>query len=208
VTLIQTMQRRPAVTTPDATLRSAAKEMASQRTALLPVISKGKLIGTLSAMDVTARSVGGGLDPDRRTVRAVMRPDPPTCRPEDTVDQVYGQMRRLRQSVLPVISKGRLIGTLSAMDVTARSVGGGLDPDRRTVRAVMRPDPPTCRPEDTVDQVYGQMRRLRQSVLPVIEANGELVGLVDLFDIEAAGDDGKVAGPEPDMVKRVRGEAH
>lgn len=143
MTLIQTMQRRPAVTTPEATLRSAAKEMASQRTALLPVISKGKLVGTLSAMDVTARSVGGGLDPDRRTVRAVMRPDPPTCRPEDTVDQVYGQMRRLRQSVLPVI-----------------------------------------------------------------EANGELVGLVDLFDIEAAEDAGHVAGPEPDMVKRVRGAAH
>jgi len=140
VTLIQTMQRHPAVTTPEATLRSAAKEMASQRAALLPVISKGKLVGTLSAMDVTARSVGGGLNPDRRTVRAVMRPDPPACRP--------------------------------------------------------------------VDQVYGQMRRLRQSVLPVIEANGELVGLVDLFDIEAAEDPGKVAGPEPDMVKRVRGEAH
>ncbi|WP_295886147.1 CBS domain-containing protein [uncultured Thiohalocapsa sp.] len=143
MTLIQTIQRRPPVTTPDTTLRSAAKEMASHRSTLLPVVARGKLVGTLSALDITARSVGGGLDPDRRTVRAVMRPDPPTCRPEDAVSAVREQMRALRQSVLPVI-----------------------------------------------------------------EANGELIGLVDLFDIEAAGDAGRVAGPEPEMVKRVRGEAH
>jgi CBS domain-containing protein len=143
VTLIQTIQRRPPVTTPDTALRSAAKVMASHRSTLLPVVVRGKLVGTLSALDITARSVGGGLDPDRRTVRAVMRPDPPTCRPEDAVSAVREQMRALRQSVLPAI-----------------------------------------------------------------EANGELIGLVDLFDIEAAGDAGRVAGPEPEMVKRVRGEAH
>ncbi|WP_296898777.1 CBS domain-containing protein [Thiohalocapsa sp.] len=143
MTLIQTMQRRPASTTPEATLRSAAKQMASHHCALLPVIARG-----------------------------------------------------------------RLVGTLSALETTARRVGSRMDPDRRTVRAVMRPDPPTCRPEDTVAQVCEQMRALRQPVLPVIEANGELVGLVDLFDIEAAGAAGSVAGPEPDMVKRVRGEAH
>jgi CBS domain-containing protein len=51
------------------------------------------------------------------------------------------------------------------------------------------------------------MRELRMPVLPVVEANGELVGLVDLFDVENAADDGMAAGPEPEMVKRVRGEA-
>jgi len=44
-------------------------------------------------------------------------------------------------------------------------------------------------------------------VLPVVEANGELVGLVDLFDVEDAGDPGMVAGPEPEMAQRVRGDA-
>jgi CBS domain-containing protein len=33
------MQRRPPVTTPDATLRSAARQMASEHTGLLPVIA-------------------------------------------------------------------------------------------------------------------------------------------------------------------------
>jgi CBS domain-containing protein len=142
LTLIQAMQRRPAVTTPEATLRSAAKQMASERAALLPVVVAG----------------------------------------------------------------GRLIGTLSALDLTARTIGGGLDPERRTVRAVMRPDPPVCRPTDSLSQVHAQMRALRLPTLPVVEARGELVGLVDLFDIDSAADHGVAAGPEPEMARRVRGE--
>lgn len=67
----------------------------------------------------------------------------------------------------------------------------------------MRPDPPSCRPEDTV----AQMHALRTPTLPVTEANGELVGLVDLFDLKAAEEAGVAAGPEPKMVQRVRGEA-
>jgi len=71
----------------------------------------------------------------------------------------------------------------------------------------MRPDPPSCRPEDTVAQVRAQMHALRTPTLPVTEANGELVGLVDLFDLKAAEEAGVAAGPEPKMVQRVRGEA-
>jgi hypothetical protein len=51
------------------------------------------------------------------------------------------------------------------------------------------------------------MRELRSVTLPVIAADGELVGLVDLFDVENAADGGTAAGPAPDMVQRVRGEA-
>jgi CBS domain-containing protein len=141
------MQRRPPVTTPDATLRSAARQMASEHTGLLPVIAGGRLVGTLSAFDLAARTVGGNLDADRRTVRAVMRP------------------------------------------LSAHSQA-------------------TCRPEERVGAVRERMRRLRQPALPVIEANGELVGLVDLFDLDAAEDAGSAAGPEPEMARRVRGEPH
>ena len=51
------------------------------------------------------------------------------------------------------------------------------------------------------------MHALRMPTHPVTEANGELVGLIDLFDLEAAEDAGVAAGPEPEMVERVRGEA-
>jgi len=142
LTLIQAMQRHPAVTTPDATLCSAAKQMASERTSVMPV----------------------------------------------------------------VVKQQKMVGMLSAFDLVAGTLGGGLDPDRRTVRDLMWPDPATCRAEDSLTQVRDQMLNLRATVLPVVQANGELLGLVDLFDIADAADNGMAAGPEPDMVKRVRGE--
>jgi CBS domain-containing protein len=139
------MQRQPAVTTPDATLRSAARRMAADRVALLPVISDGRLVGTLSALDLMAGTAGDESDSD-------------------------------------------------------------LDLDARSVRTVMRKDPPSCRPEDSLEQVHRLMCDHRVPALPVIDANAELVGLADLFDIEAALDAHAAAGPEPPMVKRVRGE--
>lgn len=102
MTLVQAMHRRPPVTRPEATLRSAAKQMASTRSAMLPVIAEGRFVGTLSAFDLTARSVGGDLDPDRRMVRALMRPDPPSCRPHDGLEEVRARMIELRTPTLPV----------------------------------------------------------------------------------------------------------
>jgi len=132
---------------------------------------------------------------------------PPVTTPDTTLRSAARQMASQRVALLPVVAKGRLVGTLSAFDLTTRTIGGGLDPDRRTVRAVMRPDPPTCRPEDSLAQVRERMRALRTPALPVIEANGELVGLADLFAVEDAEAAGMSAGPEPEMIQRVRGEA-
>jgi len=141
------------------------------------------------------------------TLVQAMHRRPPVTTPDATLRSVAKQMASTRMSLLPVVAKGRVVGTVSALDLAARSIGGGLDADRRTVRAVMRPDPPSCRPEDTVARVREQMRELRSVTLPVIAADGELVGLVDLFDVENAADGGTAAGPAPDMVQRVRGEA-
>ncbi len=140
------------------------------------------------------------------TLIQVMQRDPAVTAPDATLPSAAEKMASAGTSVLPVVAKRQLVGTLSAADLVARAIVGGLDSDRRTVRDVMRPDPPTCRAEDGVAQVREQMRSLRATVLPVVQPNGELVGVVNLFDLEAAEDDGMVAGPEPDSVKRVRGE--
>ena len=141
------------------------------------------------------------------TLVQAMQPGPPVIAPDATLASAARSMASNHISLLPVVARGRLLGTLSAFDLIRCSIAGGLGPDQRTVRAAMRSDPPSCRAEDTVVQVRQQMRELRVQTLPVIEADGALVGLVDLFDIEDAADAGAAAGPEPDMVKRVRGEA-
>jgi CBS domain-containing protein len=142
------------------------------------------------------------------TLIQAMQRRPPATTPNATLRSAARQMASSRAALLPVVDNGRLVGTLSAFDLTARTIGGGLDPDRRTVRAVMRSNPPTCRAEDSLSQVRETMRSHRLSTLPVIEGDGELVGLVDLFAVERAGEAGMAAGPEPDMVERVRGDTH
>ena len=139
------------------------------------------------------------------TLIQAMQRRPPVTRPDATLRSAARQMASHGSALLPVIADDRLVGTLSAFDLTARSLGGDLDPDRRTVRALMRPDTPTCRPEDGLDEVRVRMLTLRMPTLPVTEPGAHLVGLVHWFDIEGARESS--AGPEPELAKRVRGEA-
>lgn len=139
------------------------------------------------------------------TLVQAMNPRPPVIAPDATLISAAKQMASSRMPLLPVVLGGRMVGTLSAFDLIAISVAEGFAPDQRKVSAEMRPDPPSCRPEDTLAQVREQMHALRLSTLPVTEANGELVGLIDLFDLETAENAGAAAGPEPEMVARVRG---
>ena len=145
------------------------------------------------------------------TLVQAMQPCPPVIAPDATLSSAAKQMASNRMPLLPVVHDGRMVGTLSALDLIAISITEASDPDQspdqRKVSGAMRPDPPSCRPEDTVAQVREQMRTLRMPTLPVTGANGELVGLIDLFDLEAAEDAGVAAGPEPEMVERVRGDA-
>jgi CBS domain-containing protein len=147
---------------------------------------------------------GPAKEVDVTLIQAIQR-HPPVTTPDTTVRSAARQMANERTGLLPVIVQGRLVGTLSALDLAARAVGGNLDPDRRTVRALMRADPPTCRPEDTLEQVHAQMRDLRVTGLPVVEDGAHFVGFADLFDVEAALEAPVAAGPEPEMMRRVRG---
>lgn len=135
----------------------------------------------------------------------VIRPQPPVTTAETTLTRAARLMAAERTALLPVLAEGRLVGTLSALDLVARTLGAGLDADRRTVRAVMRSDPPACRPHDSLESVQEQMLELRLTVLPVVDAGAKFLGVVDLFDLERARAAHVAAGPEPEMVQRVRG---
>lgn len=137
----------------------------------------------------------------------VIRRSPPVTTPEATLTRAARLMAAERAPLLPVVAQGRLVGTLSALDLVARTLGAGLDAERCTVRGVMRADPPACHPQDSLDSVCEQMHALKLAVLPVVDAGAALVGLVDLFDVEQARAVRVAAGPEPDMVRRVRGES-
>jgi CBS domain-containing protein len=141
------------------------------------------------------------------TIQAMQRA-PAITAPDATLRHAARRMTAAGAALLPVVAEGRLVGALSALDLLAGMLDAGLDPDQRSVRTLMHPDPPACSPDDSLERVHSLLRRHRLPALPVVESTGRLVGLATLFDIEEALDATTAAGPEPSMVRRVRGEGN
>jgi CBS domain-containing protein len=141
------------------------------------------------------------------TLIQAMQRQPAVTAPEATLRGAVRRMTETRMPLLPVLSGERLVGTLSVLDVTAQILVGAPDSDWGQVATLMRTDPPTCRPADSLALVRERLCALRLPALPVIEDEGRLVGLADLFDVQRALDAPSAAGPEPEMVRRIRGEA-
>ena len=107
---------------------------------------------------------------------------------EDTrVTQLAALMRDHHIRHLPVVRDGRLVGLVSSHDlervspspITTLSVGeanyllGKLDASR-----VMRPEVVTCAPDTLVEEAARLLRQEKIGCLPVVENDGQLVGIL------------------------------
>lgn len=99
--------------------------------------------------------------------------------------------------VVEETDRGRIpIGMLTDRDITVAVVAQDLDARNMSVGEVMSPDPVTVREEDAITEALRLMRRRGIRRIPVISAQGTLVGIVtidDLLDI-LAGELGMLAG--------------
>jgi arabinose-5-phosphate isomerase len=81
--------------------------------------------------------------------------------------------------------RGRLIGVFTDGDLR-RLVERGHQDFTVPVRQVMCSRPRTCAPEDLVRHAASRMREVRVDQLPVVDAAGRPVGLLDVQDLLAA----------------------
>ena len=120
-------------------------------------------------------------------VRDVMTPDPRTVQPGDTLQAAARAMDELNVGVLPVVEGERLVGMLTDRDIVIRSTSAGQDPRTAKVADAMTAEVRSL-PEDA--QVLDAVRTMEQGQLrrvPVVDADGTLVGIVSLGDLAAAG---------------------
>lgn len=120
-------------------------------------------------------------------VRDVMTPEPRTVRPGDTLQAAAQAMDELNVGVLPVVEGERLVGMLTDRDIVIRSTSAGQDPRTAKVADAMTAEVRSL-PEDA--QVLDAVRTMEQGQLrrvPVVDADGTLVGIVSLGDLAAAG---------------------
>ena len=107
-----------------------------------------------------------------------------TCRPETSLNDAALEMWEGDCGVLPVVDgEHRVVGMITDRDAFMGAfLQGRALPDLPVGNSMAR-EVFSCRPTDTVDDVIRSMGSHRVRRLPVVDARGELLGIVSLNDI-------------------------
>jgi CBS domain-containing protein len=112
------MKKSVAVVTPDTLLQDAARKMSAHNVSVLPVCEGRKIVGLLTARDLTVRATAQGCDPRTSQVREVMT-FPAICgREGQNVNDAADLMQRWQLRRLPVLNRQKhLVGIVSLSDL-------------------------------------------------------------------------------------------
>jgi CBS domain-containing protein len=106
-----------------------------------------------------------------------------TIRPEAKVLMAVHRMRMQNVGALVVSRDGKVDGVLSERDVVRGLTRHGADILEMSVVAIMSRPVPVCSPDDSLVTVMAQMTRTRNRHVPVVDAGGQLCGIVSLGDV-------------------------
>jgi CBS domain-containing protein len=114
----------------------------------------------------------------------VSRREPLTVRPGASLRECLAVIRRsgVGDSVVVTDEEGRLVGILTERDIFGQLVGTGVDLDQ-PVETYMNAHPHTLQLEGTVGEAIELMRTGRFRNVPIIAADGMLLGIVRQADI-------------------------
>jgi CBS domain-containing protein len=117
--------------------------------------------------------------------KEIMTRDPQCCTPNDTLQIAARLMADFDCGAVPVLERAdrnRLVGVLTDRDIAVRGVARGKTPDSK-VNDVMSPAPAFCSPEDDVDVVERIMIEKQVRRVPVVAADGRVVGIIAQADL-------------------------
>lgn len=115
-------------------------------------------------------------------VKDVMTQSPVACNPNDTLENVAILMREHDCGVIPVCVERKAIGVVTDRDLTCRGVAAGK-PLATPIRELMS-QPVHCVAEDaSVETAIDIMKTKQVRRLPVINADGKVVGIVAPSDL-------------------------
>ncbi len=135
-------------------------------------------------------------------VRDVMTHDPVCCTPETALDKVARLMVEYDCGSIPVIKNEddyRPTGVITDRDIVVRCVAEGKNPLNLVANDCMSNSCVTVSPEATIDDCCKVMEAYQVRRVMVVDAQGELVGLVAQADIAGAVPDEEIA----EVVKEI-----
>lgn len=104
-------------TTPNITLREAAKLLAERQVGAVPVLDGALVVGVFSEPDLVAAVAEHGAGALALPVSAVMSREVTACRPDSSLKDVMAVMTTQRVRHLPVLENGLLAGIVSIGDI-------------------------------------------------------------------------------------------
>lgn len=116
-------------------------------------------------------------------VNEIMSTNVQMISPEATLRQAAQMMLELDMGALPVCRGTTLLGMVTDRDITIRGVAAGLSPDLACVSDVMTKDLEFCTEDQDTEDVMHTMGHAQVRRLPVVNVDGELVGIVSLGDM-------------------------
>ena len=115
-----------------------------------------------------------------------------------TVQEAAGLMKSEDVGALPIVEDGRLTGVVTDRDIAIRAVADGLGTDT-AVRDLASQDIVTIDPQQSLEEAARLMAEHQVRRLPVVEEDGNLVGMLAQADVAQAGHD-TLTG---DVVQRI-----
>jgi len=142
-------------------------------------------------------------------VKAIMTRAVRWCTPETTAREAALAMRQVDCGILPVLGKGRPAGVVTDRDLCLALAERDCRPSELPVGDAMSRCLWACREDDDVHTALDTMRARRVRRLPVLDAAGDLRGILSMNDVarEAGpGLDGGVTQEDALGALRVIGE--
>lgn len=107
--------------------------------------------------------------------------------PETSITKLAKKMRELDVGAIPIGSNGKVIGIVTDRDITLRAVANGKDLSQLTAHDVMTKGVVCCRDTARLRDVVHMMEEKKIRRVPVTDEEENVIGMVALGDISAAG---------------------
>ena len=116
----------------------------------------------------------------------IMTDQPQVVTPKDPISHAAALMRDTNVGFIPVVAdreSRRLVGVITDRDIAVRHVAGAHEMDCRIDQHMSATDLATVGPDADVDEVHRLMSTRQLRRIPVVDAEGSILGVIALADV-------------------------